>query len=331
MPINEDKMKRKTIKILKSIPLISRMYNILKRYVFRVSVVDYEFPELINIETASICNLQCIHCPSHSKVKRDGIRKFGQMSYGAFERIMDQIDGNGNRMISLHKDGEPLLNKDICKILERVKANRGHYVYLTTNGLLLNDEIIEAIINNKIDRVNISIGANSKVAYKEIRGGDIDVVKNNVEKLIDRCRKSHSALKISVQIIKLNHYKMNNEILAFKKYWSTRPVEIEIWDELSWGIGDGQKSYLFRYPCYSLWNSISINHDGLVSACCMDWNQSLIIGDTRSQSIREIWGNENLMKLRKCHMNNNYSQLDLCSKCNYWKWQPRLKKYNAMA
>jgi radical SAM protein with 4Fe4S-binding SPASM domain len=71
-----------------------------------------------------------------------------------------------------------------------------------------------------------------------------------------------------------------------------------------------------------------VNSDGKVSACCIDWNQQLLIGDVNLQSIAEIWKDKPLQKLRQMHINHKEKELPLCDKCNYWYWQPYIGKYN---
>jgi len=325
-------MKTKLIKAIRSTDFGNRCLAVIKWLLRKEVHIDYDFPKLINIEIASICNLRCIHCPSHSINSDVTVRRtFGIMSFIVFNNIMNEIDAEGCRSISLHKDGEPLLNKEIIVILDRVKLKVNHDVYLTTNGLLLNDDICKAIIRNNINRVNISIGADSNEMYKRIRGGDIHIVKSNVAKLIQMIQSSNSKCLVSVQIINLENIDMTNEIKSFYKYWKDKSVNIEVWKELSWGIKALSMGRLNRYPCLSLWNSFNINADGKVSACCMDWNQSLIIGEYGSNSIKEIWNNEQIKNYRLNHTQNIFDSMDLCNKCNYWQWQPMIMKYKTLA
>ena len=120
---------------------------------------------------------------------------------------------------------------------------------------------------------------------------------------------------------------MKKEIEQFKKFWATHDVEIVIYDKLTWGVLDAEKVKIKRYPCLSLWKSFFVNSDGKVSVCCMDWTQSLIIGDANKQSIAKIWKGEEIKKLRKIHINKEEGTLDLCKTCNYWATVPRLQKY----
>ena len=303
------------------------IYFLLRRGLGTRAVADYEFPNLISLELASACNLNCYHCPTHSREINAGKRKLGMMSWDLFCRAMDEIDQYGKRRIYLHKDGEPLLNPHLPEMLSRLKRWQDHYVYLSTNGTLLDGEAAQRIVEAGINHVNVSIGASSDDMYKRIRGGDIETVKANVMGLLSLAKSNNGKPRVSVQIIRLDQYEMEREIKEFARFWERQGVEVWVWDELTWGLKQPLKMPSYRYPCYSLWDSFNINSDGNVSACCMDWNQSLLIGNMEHSSIRSIWKGERLRSYRKDHVDNNYSRMNLCRQCNYWHWQPVMSRY----
>ena len=290
---------------------------------------DLEFPELISLEIASSCNLSCVHCPPHLKEFKDEVRKFGMMNIDLFRKLMDEIDQHGNRAIALHKDGEPLLHPKIVEVLQRVKKNNEHTVYITTNAHPLKPKISEAIFENKIDVLNFSIGAATEKFYDKVRGCNFNKVIDNIKYFLELREKSIWKPKVLVQIINLPQFsEMESELKAFKKYWSDFDVELQVWEQLTWGVfnKDNTKN-IKRYPCYSLWESTFINSDGKASACCMDWQQKLLTGDANKNSIKEIWQGHQQKKLRKMHIQKIEDQLPTCPTCNYWSWQPQLKEY----
>ena len=300
-----------------------------KKTAKRLPEPDMQFPELINVEVVSSCNLSCVHCPPHMKEFRNEVRKFGIMNIDLFEKIMDEIDNYGIRRIALHKDGEPLLHPEIKYILERVKRKNNHIVYLTTNGHRLSEEISQAILKNKIDIVNFSIGAATENFYGKVRGKNFDSVIKNILTFL-KLRESFSwKPRVIVQIINLKQFpEMKEELKLFKKFWSNYNVEIQEWENLTWGVFDYKESAKKRYPCYSLWESMVVNSDGIVSACCMDWQQKLQTGNANEQNLKDIWKGKPLRKIRNLHMENRTGELPICPTCNYWAWQTRLEKYH---
>jgi len=320
-------MKQKIIDTLKRSKIGTKLYFAVLRLRNGEIKVDDGFPNLINIETASVCNLRCVHCPSHSPTTTTAKRQFGFLDYDLFLRLMEEIDASGIREISLHKDGEPLLHPKITDILHRVKKRRNHHVYLTTNGHKLSSAISRTILDCKIDVLNISIGAASENYYSRIRGQNLNRVVQNIERFLSYRENADFKTKVQVQIIDLKDTNMKKEIQHFKSFWDSRDVEVQVWPELTWGIRNDSKTKRYRYPCFSLWNSFTINSDGLVSACCMDWNQSLIVGNANNDSIQKIWQAKKFSEIRQSHVLNSYKCYKLCIKCNYWEWQPMLEKY----
>jgi radical SAM protein with 4Fe4S-binding SPASM domain len=299
-----------------------------KKLTNKIPNPDLNFPELISLEIASSCNLSCIHCPPHLKEFKDEVRKFGLMDFDLFNRLMDEIDNYGERRIALHKDGEPLLHPKIEQILERVKQNQNHKVYITTNAHYLKENVSKSILENKIDVLNFCIGAASEDFYQKVRGKNFNKVIENIKLFLELRETSSWKQKVLVQIIDLPNFpEMKNEISAFMKYWSNYDVEIQIWNQLTWGVFKNNEDNKNRYPCYSLWESTFINSDGEASVCCMDWQQKLLTGNSNQQTIKEIWQSELQYKLRQMHVDSKENEMPVCPTCNYWNWLLKLSNY----
>lgn len=68
--------------------------------------------------------------------------------------------------------------------------------------------------------------------------------------------------------------------------------------------------------CNEVYNKLSINWDGSVSACCGDYDNYMIVGNLAETSIRDIWGNsEELKHYRTLISANKYTELPLCKNC----------------
>lgn len=289
---------------------------------------DYDFPLLINIETSSVCNLKCIHCPPQLNEFKSERRKHNFIDLSIFNKIMDEIDRHGKRSISLHKDGEPLIHPQISSILNRVKKNKDHKVYITTNGHYLTEENIKLILENRIDIINLSIGAATKEFYEMVRGKRFERVISNIHNFLEAIEESEWKPRVLVQIINLKEInEIDSQIESFKEYWQNYDVELAVWDKLNWGVFDNDSHFKFRYPCYSLWESFNINSNNNVTACCMDWKQELLFGNISEQSIEDIWKGKEIDTLRKIHIEGKEDEVPACKKCNYWFWQPRLMNY----
>ena len=122
----------------------------------------------ICLHVAHDCNLACKYCFA-GKGEYDGPK--GLMSLETGKRALDfLIEQSGTRR-NLEVDffgGEPLLNWEVCKELvkygrEQEKLHDKHFRFtVTTNGVLLNDEIQE-FINKEMDNVVISLDGRKEV------------------------------------------------------------------------------------------------------------------------------------------------------------------------
>lgn len=296
-----------------------------KKTLGKLPVVDFNFPTSINLEITSLCNLTCIHCPSHLPSAKKRIKLHGLMKMDIFNKAMNEIDSHGITRLALHKDGEPLLHPEILTILSRVKQNQPHFVTLITNGHLLTDEIADAILMNRIDSILFSIGAASRSFYEKVRGSGFERVSDNILRFLKNRENFQPAPTVTVQIINLPEFpEMEAEIRQFKKVWKGKPVIVMVYDKLNWGIFDSGVGKIKRYPCPSLWRNIFVHWDGKVSACCIDWDQSLGIGDLSEQTIAEIWSGAEIKAYREAHVNKDFTALHLCRHCNYWSTVSRL-------
>ena len=67
--------------------------------------------------------------------------------------------------------------------------------------------------------------------------------------------------------------------------------------------------------CPYIFYSYSVNTDGLVSSCFLDWERKLVIGDVRKQSMKSIWTSERMQALRIQHLEGKRRQNSVCSGC----------------
>lgn len=97
------------------------------------------------------CNLTCRHCYS---ISADTDFK-GELSTSEVFGVMDDLKAFGVPVLIL-SGGEPLLRPDIFDIARRSKA-MGFYTALSSNGMLIDEQAIEAIAAIGFDYVGISL------------------------------------------------------------------------------------------------------------------------------------------------------------------------------
>ncbi len=135
-------------------------------------------PRSIYIEPTSRCNELCQQCP-RTLLSREDDR---DLSYENFCYIVDQFPVL--ERVVLHGLGEPLLNKDLPRMIRYLKE-RGTYVLFNSNGILLNAKRGQALIEAGLDEFRLSMDGATRETYSLVRGVDaFDKIWRNVKAFI---------------------------------------------------------------------------------------------------------------------------------------------------
>jgi MoaA/NifB/PqqE/SkfB family radical SAM enzyme len=149
--------------------------------------------EAMQIGISSTCNLNCTFCPT-SFIQENNKK---QMPLDLFKKLIPFF--GWTKWVYLQGWGEPLLNKDIWEMTNLIKK-ADTKVGFTTNGTLLNNDVIEKIIEYQVDLVSVSIAGDSPEVHNKLRkGSDFGNIIENVEKLI-KIKKQHNALLPKVSL-----------------------------------------------------------------------------------------------------------------------------------
>ncbi len=131
-------------------------------------------PRSIYIEPTSRCNELCQQCP-RTLLSREDDR---DLSYDNFRYIVDQFPVL--ERVVLHGLGEPLLNKELPRMISYLKA-RGTYVLFNSNGTLLTEKRGQALIDAGLDEYRLSMDGGTREVYAHVRGVDaFDKIWRNV-------------------------------------------------------------------------------------------------------------------------------------------------------
>lgn len=120
-------------------------------------------PLVVHLEVAAACNLSCGHCFAGSLPRREEALRLDEL-----DRLFAELAAMGCFRLSL-TGGEPLLRKDLLQILDGALA-RGLCPSLTTNGLLLTEELAEELGRRSLVWLNVSLDGATPASNDPIRG-----------------------------------------------------------------------------------------------------------------------------------------------------------------
>ena len=136
------------------------------------------------IEVTARCNLDCAMCVR--QVWRDAP---GEMTWETFEAVVEQLQAFPDlRRVTFGGYGEPLAHPRFPEMLA-LAAGLEVRMTLTTNGLLLDEAMVRALLDTHLDTVVISLDTVHIQAYEQARlEGGMDQVLDNVHTLRELTR-----------------------------------------------------------------------------------------------------------------------------------------------
>lgn len=114
-------------------------------------------------------------------------------------------------------------------------------------------------------------------------------------------------------------YDYNKSLTAFKQHLKSKGTDISKYVVEDWTkvLNINNKSDT-KVICRHLWNYTMILFNGDVSACCIDFNGQLIMGNIKQSNIVEIWKGSKYQEMRNMFLNQKYNSISLCKNCNEW-------------
>ena len=286
------------------------------------------FPKVLRIEPASQCNLACIHCPTGTIDMDRGI-----MQESTFEKILQEVSLHKDeiKVIVLYHGGEPLLNKNFAKMIQKLKDINPHFFLKTvSNGMALTQERSRELIESKLDAIEFSLDGISAQESEFIRKkSDVIKIVANIKKLITFKQETNTICpEISIATTQffskeypLSDYPNPNVPTWLKETFNEKDIkEFKTTYTMKWPhMGDtGMFDFIKveRVPasyCDHIINTMTIRADGSVVPCCFDLTSQLTMGNIQNNSLLDIWMNEKYNFLRVSIENKKL--VSICKNC----------------
>lgn len=286
---------------------------------------------LVNV--GNLCNFKCVYCPvSFGKEYLEKQGGSSKLSMADFNRIVDQVKDIGHiRSFDFEIFGEPFaypLLMDFVKIA--VNARVSDRVKITTNGSLVTPDKYEAICDSKLDYLKFSIYGVTEGQHKQITKSSVllSKVRDNIVGL--KKYRDERGLKKPFIYVKYLHTSTEDDIKFMEMFGGLGDL-VDIETAHNWNDPEGvnlskipakemmateymqnDTSGSCAYPFYF----VTINSDMTVAPCAADWDKQLILGNLRTQTLREIWNGNPYKELRRKHLMNDMKGM-VCDKCTF--------------
>ncbi|MDK2979882.1 MAG: hypothetical protein PWQ55_229 [Chloroflexota bacterium] len=290
-------------------------------------------PVVYNIETTNACNMRCEMCPRTTMMTRP----IETMQKETFEKVVNQLrpwtaeewatwenfvaknykinkdEMNENhfflyvipQVIVLHGYGDPLLDKNIPDYV-KLMTDRGLKSYFSCNPANINmDRTIETF-ENGLDYIKYSVESVDDLRHKEVRGQQSNFSESykKILKLLDIKAQRNLDTTIVITMINLNKSWQQEEFEKVKEAFKGMDVYVylksqdQMWYEDN---NQGTQSIHWLEFCQFPWSSMTIKSNGESVECVEDFNNEIILGDAKTESLYDIWNGEKYQKFRMDH------------------------------
>ena len=301
-----------------------------RQYYGFASDADREFPNMVHVDLINICNFRCVHCPQHDITKHVPDYRANQLEFGLFKKVVDEVADHG-ATLRITCDGEPFLYRHIAEAVLYIKERGVKSATITTNGSALTRKIAEAILRPSDTRfvIDFSLDSLYQPTYEKIRlqGNFVEVYSNVLFML--KNKRINPNLRIVVNMIDKEGL-ADGELESFKNFWTPIADDVVIRTYLTVkGMVNNSSMKMnedqYRWPCSLLWNRIAISSHGRPRFCVADWREQSAFRhlDLGQISIRELWQSEEYDRLRRLHLDKEFSKVAICKNCTDWfglKW-----------
>ena len=291
-------------------------------------------PVIYNIETTNACNMRCEMCPRTTMMTRPvetldmetykkivaQIKPFSDSQWQKWESFVEKNYGIPKndmsenhfflytipKVIVLHGYGDPLLDKNLPERI-RLLTEKNIPSYFSCNPANINIARTRETFENGLGYVKYSIEATGDVRHKEVRGSASDFTRsyNNILQVLDLKKKHNYKTTIIITMLNLNKSWQEEEWQRLQEAFKGLDVYIYLksQDQMWYDAAQQQtKSLHWIEFCQFPWSSMTIKSNGDATECVEDFNNEIILGNAKQESLYDIWNGEKYHKFRGDHL-----------------------------
>ncbi|WP_419770598.1 MAG: radical SAM/SPASM domain-containing protein [Candidatus Marinarcus sp.] len=279
---------------------------------FPLEQIVNEYPLLVDLELASVCNLKCPMCYTITDEFKEKVNA-KLLDFELFKKIIDEIAGKVPAL-RLSLRGESTLHPKFIECIKYAKDKGINEISTLTNGSKLELEYFKKIVDAGIDWITISVdGLDDK--YEKIRkplkfNDTLQKIKDMHQyKLDNGLHKPVIKIQSLWPSIKKDPSKFFNTFEPITNLIAFNPL-------IDYLQNDSDIVYIENFSCPQLYQRLVVGADGSVMMCSNDEENDHIIGNANIETIYNIWHGEALNKVRALHKKQDgYKNLDVCKRC----------------
>ncbi len=268
----------------------------------------------MEIEINRHCNYRCVFCPVAERPKPRGF-----MDDDLFTLVLERAAEYGHiRYISLNHYSEPTLHPGLVNRV-RLAAELNLQVRIHTNASLLNEEKIAALADlGNVDLV-INLPSLDREAYERQTGAKLfDRVLENLESI------HRHGIETTLSINSPRDSR-DEAVRAINERFADMFGPSVAWPTDSRAGLIDKKEYVIPVRlsgrlagCTVAVRQIQVSWEGRVFLCCQDFDQEVVFGDLRTETVREVAESDTIIEVRRALLGLGPPPRDfICNRCEW--------------
>ncbi len=294
-----------------------------------------DFPPLLQIQTKSGCNGDCVICPQ-KKIQQ--MFPAAAMSEELFHSIVDQASVERNlRGLGFVLQNEPLTDPALAGRIRLFRKRVPDRVttFIVTNGTLLDLPTAQALLDSGLDAMHITCNGYARPDWEAVnRGKSWDDFRKNLEGFLAL---DLSRLAVMMSFVRTNLYRQ--ELRRAVRYWRSRGFFcfihgvnnrgglVDDYPTFARPAADEPLGLRLRKRavkkvlrcCPYPFLQMSVLAGGQVLVCTHDWARRTIVADLNRQTIREAWNGEAMRNVRLKHLSGRATEISACEHCDVFE------------
>jgi len=270
------------------------------------------YPKTISIEITNNCNNQCLICPHGHNL----LNKKGYMTEELFYMILSKLQHlSGKVTLELHGIGEPLLHSNLFEFSTEA-SKRGFDLAICTNAILLNKTMARGLYKSGINKVVVSL--ETKENYEKIRCTNIY---DNVLENVNRFAESYPEIDMEIYMIYTDQEE-EASFDEFKEQFNNKNITFNLFKATDWrgkipfeGLASKSGTYIRKTGCPLFEHYCSIDFNGAVRHCYLDFNSEYIYGNLYASEFDQIWFSSERTSVIKRMNQGRYDEILPCTTC----------------
>jgi len=286
---------------------------------------------VLQVQTINRCNATCAMCPYPYTIH---LQPRQVMDDALFTKIATECaqEPTLRDFVPMAKN-EPLLDPKLEARIAQFKAMAAPHqmVELVTNGSALTPQRFARLVASGVDLLTISLNAATESTYREVMGGlswtqtmrnlaaiqQSDMRQVNIFLCFVKQRANAADYRSFVRRwrkagFNLMTFEINNRAGTVRGYGQLATVKRQFAQALRKRIGQ----QLFP-ACPYAFSIMHVLENGDVPFCANDWQNRLILGNARDQSLRAIFNSPQIQTLRELMRQGRYDEIAPCRDCSF--------------